>query len=376
MAVLSRVSRIVRDCAAVAMVLIAVALPAQAERVKDIATVAGVRVNQLVGYGLVVGLKGTGDQTSQAPFTTQSLKNMLTELGVQVPANVDPQLKNVAAVMVTATLEPFAKTGQRIDVTVSSIANAGSLRGGTLVMTPLKGADGKVYAVAQGDLIVGGFDAEGSDGSQITVNIPSVGRIPNGATVEREVPTGFARGDAVTLNLHRADFTTALRVAEAVNAAMGEGTAQPLDAASVRVDAPTAAAARVAFMAELETLEVEPGAAAARVIVNSRTGTVVIGQSVRVMPAAVSHGKLVVRIAERPEVSQPEALSQGETTVVPRSQVEVTEEAGRMFKFGPGVDLDTIVTAVNEVGAAPSDLVAILQALEQVGALQGELVVI
>ena len=351
-------------------------LNASAERVKDIASVAGVRVNQLLGYGLVVGLKGTGDQTAQAPFTTQSLKNMLTELGVRIPDDVDPQLKNVAAVTVTATLKPFAKVGQQIDVTVSSIANAGSLRGGTLVMTPLKGADGQVYAVAQGDLVVGGLGAEGADGSKITVNIPSVGRIPNGATVEREAPSAFGDRGGVTLNLHRADFTSAMRVADAVNSAMGEGTARPVDAASIRVDAPDEAAARVAFMAELERLKVEPGAAAARVIVNSRTGTVVIGRSVRVMPAAVSHGNLVVRIAERPEVSQPEPFGQGETRTVPRSQVQVTQEDARMFKFAPGADLDSIVTAVNEVGAAPSDLVAILQALDQVGALQGELVVI
>ncbi len=348
----------------------------QAERVKDIASVSGVRVNQLVGYGLVVGLKGTGDRTSQAPFTTQSLKNMLRELGVQIPEGVDPQLQNVAAVMVTSQLKPFAKTGQQIDVTVSSIANADSLRGGKLVMTPLKGADGDVYAVAQGDLVVGGFDAEGSDGSRITVNVPSVGRIPNGATVEQEVPSDFQDSRGITLDLNRPDFTTAARVAEAVNSAMGAGTAKPLDARSIQVEAPEEASARVAFMAELERLKVDPGKAAARVIINSRTGTVVIGRSVRVDPAAVSHGKLVVEISEQTEVSQPEALSQGETAAAPQSEVNVTEGEGRMFKFGPGVDLDTIVSAVNDVGAAPSDLVAILQALDRVGALKAELVVI
>lgn len=352
------------------------ATTAQAERVKDIASVSGVRVNQLVGYGLVVGLKGTGDRTSQAPFTTQSLKNMLTELGVQIPNDVDPQLQNVAAVMVTAQLKPFAKKGQQIDITVSSIANADSLRGGKLVMTPLKGADGEVYAMAQGDLVVGGFDAEGSDGSRITVNVPSVGRIPNGATVEREVPSDFQSSQGITLDLNRPDFTTVTRVAEAINKAMGSGTAKPVDERSVKIDAPDEASARVAFMAELERLKVDPGKAAARVIINSRTGTVVIGQSVRVMPAAVSHGKLVVEISEDTEVSQPEGLSEGETAAVPQSDVEVTEGDGRMFKFGPGVDLDTIVSAVNDVGAAPSDLVAILQALDQVGALKAELVVI
>ena len=349
---------------------------AAAERVKDLASVAGVRPNQLVGYGLVVGLDGTGDQTSQAPFTIQSLKSMLARFGITVPPNVNPQLKNVAAVAVHAELPPFARPGQRIDVTVSAIGNAKSLRGGTLLMTPLKGADGRVYAIAQGNLVVGGLAASGADGSKITVNIPSAGRIPGGATVERTVPTPFAAGDHLLLNLHTPDFTTATRLAQAINAAVGPGTAQPVDAGAVRVAAPRDPAQRVAFVSMLENLEVQPGEAPARVIVNSRTGTVVIGRHVRVLPAAVSHGSLTVTISERPQVSQPPPLSAGSTAVVPRTDVEVREEGRRMFLFQAGTTLDEIVRAVNEVGAAPSDLVAILEALKQAGALRAELIVI
>ncbi len=351
---------------------------AMAERVKDLAAVAGVRANQLVGYGLVVGLDGTGDQTTQAPFTVQSLIGMLNRFGVTVPKNLlsQLQLKNVAAVAVHAELPPFAKPGQRIDVTVSAIGNAKSLRGGTLLMTPLKGADGQVYAIAQGNLVVGGLSAGGEDGSRITVNIPSVGRIPGGATVERTVPTPFAAGDHLMLNLHTPDFTTAARLAQAINRAIGPGTAEPVDAASVRVAAPRAPAQRVAFVSVLENLEVEPGEAPARVIVNSRTGTVVIGRHVRVLPAAVSHGSLTVTITERPQVSQPPPLSGGSTAVVARTEVEVAEEGRRMFLFRAGVTLDQIVRAVNEVGAAPSDLVAILEALKEAGALRAQLIVI
>ena len=349
---------------------------AVAERVKDLASVAGVRPNQLVGYGLVVGLDGTGDQTSQAPFTIQSLKSMLARFGITVPPNVNPQLKNVAAVAVHAELPPFARPGQRIDVTVSAIGNAKSLRGGTLLMTPLKGADGRVYAIAQGNLVVGGLAASGADGSKITVNVPSAGRIPGGATVERTVPTPFAAGDHLLLSLHTPDFTTAARLAQAINAAVGPGTAQPVDAGAVRVAAPRDPAQRVAFVSVLENLEVQPGDAPARVIVNSRTGTVVIGRHVRVLPAAVSHGSLTVTISERPQVSQPPPLSAGSTAVVARTDVEVSEEGRRMFLFRPGTTLDEIVRAVNEVGAAPSDLVAILEALKQAGALRAELIVI
>ena len=350
---------------------------AHAERVKDLASVSGVRANQLVGYGLVVGLNGTGDQTSQAPFTIQSIKNMLARFGVTIPPNVNPQLKNVAAVTVHAELPPFAKPGQKIDVTVSSIGNAGSLRGGSLLMTPLRGIDGEVYAIAQGSLIVNGFGADGRDGSRISVNVPSTGRIPNGATVEREVPTDFATTPYVVLNLHTPDFTTAARLTDSINALLGPGTAEAIDAVSVRVAAPADPSQRIAYLSSLEMLEIEPGEAPARVIVNSRTGSVVIGSHVRVTPAAVAHGSLSVTITERFDVSQPNPFGRGETVVTPRSTVEVEQPAeARMFVFSAGVSLDEIVRAVNQVGAAPGDLVAILEALKEAGALRAELIVI
>ncbi|MBK5971042.1 Basal body P-ring protein [Thiorhodovibrio litoralis] len=351
------------------------AAPGQ-ERIKDIANFAGVRDNQLVGYGLVVGLDGSGDRTTQTPFTVQSLKNMLAQLGVTLPADVNPQLKNVAAVMITADLMPFAKAGQRFDVTVSSLGNASSLRGGTLLMSPLKGADGQVYAVAQGNLIVGGLTADGSDGSSVTVNIPSVGRIPRGATVEREVPSSFSQGGSLVLNLNRPDFSTASRMMDVINDAFGGRVAQALDGASVKVRAPTSPSDRVAFVAVLENLPVEPGTPPARVVINARTGTIVIGANVRVMPAAVSHGNLTVTITENPQVTQPNALAGGQTVVTPQTNIAVTQEDNRMFLFDPGTSLDEIVRAVNNVGAAPGDLVAILQALREAGALRAELVVI
>ena len=351
---------------------------ALAERVKDLASVAGVRHNQLAGYGLVVGLNGTGDQTTQTPFTVQSIVNMLTQFGVTIPPGVSLQLKNVAAVTVQAELPPFAKPGQTIDVTVASIGNAKSLRGGSLLMAPLRGADGNVYAIAQGNLVVGGFGASGADGSRVTVNIPSAGRIPNGATVERTVPNDFLANEGIVLNLHTPDFTTSNRLAEQINETMGEGTAQSIDAVSVAVRAPAAISQRSAFVSALENLEIEPGAVSAKVIVNSRTGTVVIGDNVRVTPAAVSHGSLVVTISERPFASQPVApfSDAGETVVLPDSEVEISQEEGSMFLFESGTSLDEIVQAVNRVGAAPGDLVAILEALKQAGALRAELVVI
>lgn len=345
------------------------------ERVKDVASVSGVRDNQLIGYGLVVGLDGTGDQTTQTPFTVQSLNNMLGQLGLTPDAG-NPQLRNVSAVMVTAELPPFAKAGQRIDITVSSMGNATSLRGGTLLMTPLKGADGQTYSIAQGNLIVGGFGAEGTDGSRITVNVPSVGRIPNGATVEREVPTAFAQGDHVTLNLNRPDFTTANRLVQTVNDTFGHGVAHALDGSSVRVRAPANPDHRVGFVAELENLPIERGTPPARVIVNSRTGTVVIGSSVQVTPAAVSHGSLTVTISEAPQVVQPAPFGEGETAIQPDTDIAIEEGDNTMFLFDPGTSLDEIVRAVNNVGAAPGDLVAILEALREAGALRAELVVI
>jgi flagellar P-ring protein precursor FlgI len=362
--------------AALTAALALTATPTQAERVKDLASVSGVRTNQLVGYGLIVGLDGTGDQTSQAPFTVQSIKNMLAQFGVTVPPQSNPQLKNVAAVTVHAELPPFAKPGQTIDVSVSSIGNAGSLRGGTLLLAPLRGADGDVYAMAQGSLIVSGFGVSGRDGSRIAVNVPSGGRIPGGATVEREVRSNFAMGQTVTLNLNSPDFTTATRLAEGINRMLGAGTAAAIDAVSVQVLAPSDPSQRIAYVSTLEQLEIQPGEAPARVIINSRTGTVVIGSNVRVLPAAVSHGSLSVTITERTDVSQPNAFAAGQTVEVPRSEIEIDQPKARMFKFEAGVNLDAIVDAVNRVGAAPGDLVAILEALKQAGALRAELIVI
>ncbi len=355
------------------LLLLFMALPVSAERIKDLASIAGVRDNQLVGYGLVVGLNGTGDKTK---FTGQALRNMLTRLGLTLPPGVDPKAKNVAAVSVHAVLPPFAKPGQTIDVTVSSIGDAKSLRGGSLLMTPLKGIDNQVYAIAQGNLVVGGLTASGQDGSKITVNIPSVGRIPNGATVERTVASAFSTAKFITLNLHQPDFTTAQRIAAAINRVLGPDTARPADSTSIRVGAPQDPAQKVTFMSMIENMTVDPGEAAAKVIVNSRTGTVVISRHVRVRPAAVSHGNLVVTIRENPEVSQPNPLAGGTTTVVPRSDINVEEEGKHMFMFDPGISLNELVRAVNQVGAAPSDLVAILEALKSAGALQAELIII
>ena len=361
----------------VTLLLVAtLATPAHAERVKDLASVAGVRTNQLIGYGLVVGLDGTGDQTSQAPFTIQSIRTMLAKFGVTIPDNVNPQLKNVAAVTVTADLPPFSKAGQTVDVTVASIGNAQSLRGGTLIMTPLRGADGQVYAIAQGSMLVSGFGVSGKDGSRIAVNVPSGGRIPNGATVEREVGNQFGAEPFVMLNLHTPDFSTASRLAAGIDGLLGAGTAEALDAVSVRVAAPQETGQRTAFLAVLEELEVQPGEAPARVIVNSRTGTVVIGNRVQVRPAAVAHGSLSVTITERVDVSQPNPFGRGETVGVQRSELEVSRPEARMFVFNAGVNLDEIVRAVNQVGAAPGDLVAILEALKAAGALRAELIVI
>ncbi|HEX5458636.1 MAG TPA: flagellar basal body P-ring protein FlgI [Steroidobacteraceae bacterium] len=366
-------------CARLALALLGALLTigtVHAERVEDLATVAGVRSNQLVGYGLVVGLDGTGDQTSQTPFTIQSIENMLAKFGVTVPSNTNPMLKNVAAVTVHATLPPFSKPGQTIDITVSSIGNATSLRGGSLVMTPLSGADGQVYAMAQGSVLVSGFGVEGKDGSSITVNIPSSGRIPNGATVERSVPTNFDSTPFVTLNLNTPDFTTASRLTSAINKLLGPDTAEALDAVSVRVRAPIEPSQRIAYVSTLERLDIDPAAPPARVIINSRTGTVVISSEVHVLAAAVASGSLTVTITERSDVSQPNAFSNGATTVTPRSTLDVKQDKAHMFKFPAGVNLNEIVAAVNSVGAAPGDLVAILEALKEAGALRAQLIVI
>ena len=346
---------------------------AHAERLKDIVSIEGVRSNQLVGYGLVVGLDGTGDK---APFTDQTFRNMMNRFGISIPPGTNPNLKNVAAVSIHAELPAFSKPGQKIDITASSIGNAKSLRGGSLLLTQLKGADGKVYATAQGNLIVGGFGAEGADGSKITVNIPSVGRIPNGATVERAVPTAFSEGDSLTLNLHNPDFTTARRVQDRITDLLGPDSAMALDAASIRVMAPRDPSQRVSFWSILENLEVDPAEGIAKVVINSRTGTIVVGQNVKVLPAAVTHGNLTVTISENPEVSQPNALSGGQTVVTPQSNVAVKQEPVRMFKFGAATTLNEIVRAVNQVGAAPGDVMAVLEALKQAGALRAEIIVI
>lgn len=353
--------------------LLIVSSVAQAERIKDLASIAGVRSNQLIGYGLVVGLNGTGDKTK---FTGQSLRSFLRELGVTLPPGEDPKSKNVAAVSVHADLPAFAKPGQAIDVTVSSLGDSKSLRGGSLLLTPLKGADGQIYAMAQGNLVVGGFGADAGDGSRVTVNIPSAGRVPNGATVERTVKNAFNISDHLILNLHEADFTTASRLTDTINHTLGKGTARSMDASSIKVNAPRDPSQRVPFLSLVENLELSPGEAAARIVVNSRSGTIVIGQHVRVSPAAVTHGNLSVTISANTEVSQPNAFSDGETVISPNFDVNITEDHSRMFVFNPGVSLDEIVRAVNQVGAAPGDLVAILEALKQAGALRAELVVI
>lgn len=346
---------------------------AHAERIKDITSIAGVRSNQLIGYGLVVGLDGSGDK---APFTTQTFRNMMAEFGITIPQGVDPKLKNVAAVSITAEMPAFAKPGQRLDITVSSLGNAKSLRGGSLLFAPLKGADGQVYAIAQGNLVVGGFGIQGNDGSKLTVNVPSVGRIPNGATIERSIPNAFGHGDSLILNLDQPNFTTARHIIDHLNDLLGPGTAEALDATSIRLSAPRDLSQRVSFLSVVENMEVEMGQTRAKVIINSRTGTIVMGQNVRIDAVAVTHGSLTVTIQENLEVTQPNALAGGETAIVPKTQINAEQENNRMFKFGPGVSLSQIVDAVNEVGAAPGDLMAILEALKQAGALKAELIVI
>ena len=346
----------------------------KADRIKDISIVAGVRSNPLVGYGLVVGLDGSGD--GSGAITDQSMKSMLSRLGINIPADATLKAKNVAAVTIHATLPAFSKKGQKLDVTVSSIGGAKSLRGGSLLMTPLRGIDRKIYAIAQGSIVVSGFGVEGIDGSKVTVNVPSSGRILNGAMVEQVIDTPFGDSSEIVLNLHQPDFTTSTRLAEVINTAIGAGSAHSIDPASVSVNAPSDPAQRVSFISYLENLTIKPGEAPAKIIINSRTGTVVIGKHVHVLPAAVTHGSLTVTITQAANVSQPQPLSEGQTTVVPVSNISVNQENNKMFVFNPGVTLNEIVQAVNQVGAAPGDLVAILEALKEVGALQAELVII
>ena len=351
----------------------------QAQRIKDLATIQGVRANQLVGYGLVVGLPGTGETS---PFTEQSFRTMLASFGISLDANVKPKIKNVAAVVVHATLPSFTKPGQTIDVTVSSVGEASSLNGGTLLRTFLRGLDGEIYSVAQGSLVVSGFGAQGNDGSRIVSNTPTVGRIANGAIVERAIPSGLMQNDYLTLNLNTPDFSTAQALADVINGRLGadvsSGTAiaMPMDAASVKVMAPRDQSQRVGFLATIENFEFQPATAPARIVINSRTGTIVIGQDVKLLPAAITHGGLTVTISENIQVAQPNALANGNTVITPRSIVDVQLDDSRMFLFDPGVSLEQLVRAVNEIGAAPGDLMAILEALSKAGALQGELVII
>ncbi|WP_157267575.1 flagellar basal body P-ring protein FlgI [Azohydromonas aeria] len=348
---------------------------AQAVRIKEIAAVQGVRNNQLVGYGLVVGLDGTGDQTTQTPFTTQSLNAMLQQMGVTVPPGTGMQLRNVAAVMVTAVLPPFAVPGQAIDVNVSSMGNAKSLRGGTLVATPLKGADGQVYALAQGNLVVGGAGAS-ANGSKVQINHLSAGRIPEGATVEREVATPLQQGDALHLGLNAADFNTARQVANTINRAKGAGTAAALDGRVVRVRMPTEADARVAFLADIENLSLELARPAAKVVLNARTGSVVMNDAVTLGACAVAHGSLSVTISTTPMVSQPGPLSGGQTVAGAKSDISITQQGGALVQLPAGAKLADVVKALNLLGATPQDLLAILQAMKTAGALNAELEVI
>lgn len=376
---MNKIVRSIKPCIcllALSLLMLCVPFTAHAERIKDLASIAGVRDNPLLGYGLVVGLDGTGDQTSQVSFTEQSLRSMLTQYGVTVPPNVKLQPKNVAGVSIHAVLQPFAKPGQKIDITVSSLGNSKSLRGGTLLMSPLRGADGQVYAIAQGNLAVGGLGVAGADGSSLVINVPSVGRIPSGATVELAVPNPFAESERVIFNLHSPDFTTARRLEDAINTALGTTEAQALDAVSIAVRAPQDISKRVAFVGYLEEITLEPGKGAGKIIVNSRTGTIVIGSHVTVGPAAVTHGSLTVTISEDVQVTQPNPLANGETVVAPDTQIAVDAEESRMFELKRGTTLSDIVQAINSVGAAPGDLVAILEALKQAGALRAQLIII
>ena len=355
---------------------------AAADRLKDLTSIAGVRTNQLVGYGVVVGLAGTGDGSSG--LTLQSLQSMVSQFGLVTDAS-NLTAKNAAAVMVTAEMPAFMKPGQRMDVTVSTIGGAKSLRGGMLLMTPLLGADGETYAIAQGSLVVGGLGVTGNDGSSVIVNVPTVGRIPRGAFVERMVETPFQSTDTVLLNLHQGDFSTAMRVADAVNEVFGPSVATPLDASTIKVRAPVDPAQKVSFVSLLENINVDPARPAAKVIVNSRTGTIVIGGDVKVTPSVVTHGSLTVRINEDKQVTSTANVAQnaqgtvvtpGQPVVTDDTEIIIEEEPARAFVFDPGVELSDVVDAINGVGASPADLVVILEALREAGALRAEIIVI
>ena len=355
---------------------------ALADRLKDMTSIAGVRSNQLVGYGVVVGLAGTGDGSSG--LTLQSLQSMVSQFGLVTDAS-NLNAKNVASVMVTAEMPAFMKPGQRLDVTVSTISGAKSLRGGTLLMTPMLGADGETYAIAQGNLVVGGLGVAGNDGSSVIVNIPTVGRLPRGASIEKMVDTPFQSTENVMLNLHQSDFSTAMRVADAVNEVFGPAVATPLDASTIKVRAPVDPSQKVSFVSLLENIEVDPARPAAKVIVNSRTGTIVIGGDVRVTPSVVTHGSLTVRINEDKQITQGNNIAQNQQGVVVApgaaqvnddTEIIIEQEPARAFIFDPGVELSDVVDAINGVGASPADMVAILEALREAGSLRAEIIVI
>lgn len=357
-----------------ALLLCGSLLPAQAQPLRNLVHVEGIRDNQLIGYGIVVGLDGSGDN-SQVKFTGQAVANLLKQLGLQQGEQADPKVKNVAAVTVSAVLPPGYRRGQTIDVTVSSLGDAKSLRGGTLLLTQLRAADGEIYALAQGNVVIAGLSAQGKSGSSITVNTPTSGRIPNGASVEREIASDFDSGPSVHLSLKKPNFETATNVVNAINQRFGR-IASTRNATAIEVQAPADPTARVAFVARLQALNVNVGGELPRVVFNSRTGTVVVSQGVTVRPAAVSHGSLKVVISERQQVSQPGAFSNGTTTAVPESQLRVEQGEGRMFQWPAGARLQSIIDTVNSTGATPDDIMAILQALDQAGAIDGELVVI
>jgi len=374
----TRSGRCARPASALGWALVCamgIAAPVHAERIRDLATVQGVRGNQLIGYGLVVGLDGSGDQTTQTPFTVQSLQSMLTQLGITLPPGTNPQLKNVAAVMVTAELPSFARPGQQLDVTVSSLGNARSLKGGTLLMTPLKGADAQIYAVAQGNVLVAGAGAA-QGGSKVQINHLAAGRVPDGATVERAVASPFLQGESITLELNATDFSTAQAVTDAINLDMGDGTAHALDGRVIDVKAPTDPDRRVRFMAQLENLQVAQLEPTARVIVNARTGSIVMNRTVQLESAAIAHGNLSVTITSTPVVSQPGPLSSGQTTVTEKTDIQLKQDGGVLMKLPKAANLADLVKALNSLGANPADLVAILQALKAAGALRADLEVI
>jgi flagellar P-ring protein FlgI len=360
---------------AVALIIgLASCTQAHADRIKDMGEFQGLRANQLTGYGIVVGLAGTGDDSLD--YSTLAMKGVVSRFGLTLPPGVNPSLKNAAAVIVTAELPPFAKPGQRLDITVSAMGKSKSLRGGTLLLAPLYGADGQIYAMAQGNLVVGGLGVEAADGSKVSINIPSAGRIDGGASVERAVDTGFASSDGLIFNLSRQDLTNARRVADAINLSIGAGTARASDGASIAISAPQGAEGRVQLMSRIENLDVATTEPPARVIVNARTGTIVINGAVRIGTVAVSHGKLSVRVEEKSSIIQPEPFSRGRTAMQPSSDIKIEEAHNPAFIMKGGASLSEIVRAINQIGVSPGDLVAILEALKEAGALKAELIII